>query len=154
VVQPVAYMLRGWRAGARPEARFAMPTPTRRAEMNTNEARELFGYGSWAIARMFSSTEALSAEQLEAPATSSFPSASATLGHIIEADWIWMRRWLGHSPTSAPIWHGRSSLTELKVQCAAVEGERRAIVCGRRGATPRRPKTWPRDGDTPAERAI
>jgi len=96
--------------------------------MTTNEARELFDYGSWAAARVFSAAEALTEEQLEAPATSSFPSVSATLAHIVGAEWIWLRRWLGDSPTSAPVWGGKPNLTDLKVQLAAVEAERASFL--------------------------
>jgi hypothetical protein len=48
-------------------------------DMTTGEARELFGYGSWATARMFSAAEALTQEQHETPVPSSFPSIQ--LGH-------------------------------------------------------------------------
>jgi uncharacterized damage-inducible protein DinB len=93
-------------------------------EMTTDEARELFGYGSWATARMFSAAEALAEEQVNAPAASSFPSVGATLAHIVAAEWIWSRRWLGESPTSAPAWAAKASLGELKAEFKAVEAER------------------------------
>jgi len=96
--------------------------------MTIEEARELFGYGSWATARMFSAAEALTQEQLEAPAASSFPSIRATLGHIVGAEWLWLRRWLGDSPTSMPAWADEPTLTELKVQLAAIEAERASFL--------------------------
>ena len=96
--------------------------------MTTEEARELFGFGSWATARMFSAAEALPPEELDAPAVSSFPSLRATLAHIVGAEWIWLRRWLGESPASAPVWAGEPTLSELKSQLAAVEAERGAFL--------------------------
>jgi uncharacterized damage-inducible protein DinB len=96
--------------------------------MTTGEARELFGYGSWANARMFGAAEALPQEQLGAVAASSFPSVRATLSHIVGAEWVWLRRWLGESPTSVPAWTGKSSLAELKAELAAVEAERASFL--------------------------
>jgi uncharacterized damage-inducible protein DinB len=97
-------------------------------EMTTAEAREMFDYGSWATALMFDAAEALTQEQLEAPAVSSFPSIHATLAHIVGAEWIWLRRWLGDSPTSAPVWAGKPTLAELKIQLATVEAERTGFL--------------------------
>jgi uncharacterized damage-inducible protein DinB len=97
-------------------------------EMTIAEAREMFGYGSWATALMFIAAEALTQEQLEALAVSSFPSIHATLAHIVGAEWIWLRRWLGDSPTSAPVWAGTPTLAELKIQLVAVEAERASFL--------------------------
>ncbi|HEX4966082.1 MAG TPA: DinB family protein [Thermoanaerobaculia bacterium] len=96
--------------------------------MTTGEARELFGYESWATALMFSAAEALTQEQREALAASSFPSISATLAHIVAVEWIWLRRWLGDSPKSMPAWADKPTLAELKVQLAAVEAERTSFL--------------------------
>lgn len=96
--------------------------------MTINEARELFGYGSWATARMFSAAEALAEEQVDAPAASSFPSVRATLAHIVGAEWIWSRRWLSESPTSLPAWAAKASLGELKRELEAVEAERTSLL--------------------------
>ncbi len=96
--------------------------------MTTDEARQLFGYGSWATALMFTAAEALTQEQLAAPVASSFPSISATLAHIVGTEWIWLRRWLGTSPASEPDWALKPALTELKVQLAAIEAERASFL--------------------------
>jgi uncharacterized damage-inducible protein DinB len=96
--------------------------------MNTDEAQQLFGYGSWATALMFSAAETLTHEQLEAPVASSFPSIRATLAHLVVTEWTWLRRWLGDSPKSAPAWADQPTLTELKVQLAAIEAERASFL--------------------------
>jgi len=96
--------------------------------MTTGEAKELFDYGSWANARMLAAAEGLAAEQLDAAAASSFPSVRATLAHIVAAEWIWVRRWLGESPASAPAWAGGATLAELRTHLAAVEAERAALL--------------------------
>src|SRR5436305_1261056 len=99
--------------------------------MTTDEARQLFHYNAWATARMFSAAEALTAEQLEAPLVSSFPSLMATLAHIVATEWIWLQRWLGESPTGAPAWAAEPSLRGLKAQLSAIEAERSALLAGR-----------------------
>ncbi len=97
--------------------------------MTTDEARQLFGYGSWANGRMLAVAEALPSEQFEAAVSSSFPSVGATLAHLIGAEWIWLRRWLGES-LPAPAWAAKPNLAELKVQLAAVESERSSYLAG------------------------
>jgi uncharacterized damage-inducible protein DinB len=96
--------------------------------MTTDEAAELFAYGSWATARMIRAVETLTQEQLEAVGTSAFPSVLATIAHIVGAEWIWLRRWLGESPASAPVWASTRSLAELKAQLAALEQERGSFL--------------------------
>jgi uncharacterized damage-inducible protein DinB len=92
--------------------------------MTADEARDLFGYSAWANGRMFDAAAALPAEQLSATIASSFPSVLGTLGHIVAAEWIWLRRWLGDSPMAAPAWVAGSSLPELRARLGEVEAER------------------------------
>lgn len=54
--------------------------------MTITEARELFGYESWANARMFEAAGELTQEQCDAVVASSFPSIGATLAHIVSAE--------------------------------------------------------------------
>ena len=96
--------------------------------MTIAEAKEIFGYASWATALVLQAAESLPREQLDAPAVSSFPSIGATLSHIVGAEWLWLRRWQGESPTSAPIWAGTPTLSEIKAELAAVEAERAAFL--------------------------
>ena len=122
--------------------------------MTTAEAAELFGYSSWANARMFGAAEALTQEQLEAAVASSFPSVLATLGHVVGSEWIWMRRWLGESPTSAPEWVGDATLAELKRRLAAVEAERASFLAGVTDADLERAVTYRGMDGQPFSRAL
>jgi uncharacterized damage-inducible protein DinB len=92
--------------------------------MTIQEARELFSYCAWANDRMFSAAEALSPEQLLATAASSFPSVRGTLGHIVGAEWLWLRRWRGESPSAAPAWVTGSTLADLRGHLSTLEAER------------------------------
>jgi uncharacterized damage-inducible protein DinB len=97
--------------------------------MTINEANELFGYGSWANARMFEAAESLPEEQVVAGATSSFPSVGATLAHIVGAEWIWLRRWLGDNPRSFPAWTSTyPGLMALRAELTALEAERASFL--------------------------
>jgi uncharacterized damage-inducible protein DinB len=92
--------------------------------MTADEARELFAYGVWANGVVFDAVEALTPEQLTTPVASSFPSVRGTLGHIVAAEWVWLRRWLGESPSAMPAWVAGTSLPELRGRLGAVEAER------------------------------
>jgi uncharacterized damage-inducible protein DinB len=77
---------------------------------------------------MFGAAEALAPEQVAVTIASSFPSIRETLAHIVGTEWIWLRRWLGDSPTARPGWVAESSLSELRARLAAVESERDAFL--------------------------
>jgi uncharacterized damage-inducible protein DinB len=98
--------------------------------MTRDEAKQLFDYGVWANALFFRVAEGLTREQAEAPAAGSFPSIVGTLGHIVSAEWVWLRRWLGESPAAMPEWVTRPSVAELKDKLAAVEAERGSFLAG------------------------
>jgi uncharacterized damage-inducible protein DinB len=93
-----------------------------------DEARELFGYGSWANGLTLAAAKALTPEQLVAPVVSSFPSVLATLAHLVGVEWLWLRRWTGDDPGSMPEWVGAPDLPDLEARLAAVEVERAAFL--------------------------
>jgi len=98
--------------------------------MTIDEARNLLDYNVWANARMFDAVEPLASDRLTMSVASSFPSIRATIGHIVVAEWVWLRRWLGESPGAAPAWATESSLAELKAKLERVEAERAAFIGG------------------------
>lgn len=67
-----------------------------------DEIRGLYGYNRWANDTILDATAELSAEELERDLHSSFPSVRDTLVHMVWAEWIWLCRWHGESPTAAP----------------------------------------------------
>lgn len=70
--------------------------------MTPDEVRTLFDYNSWANQRALSAAEKLSAEQFTRPMGSSFSSVRDTLAHICGAEWIWLERFQGRSPSALP----------------------------------------------------
>jgi uncharacterized damage-inducible protein DinB len=62
--------------------------------------RELYGYNRWANARIFEAVRPLTPEQFGRDLGSSYPSVRDTLAHIVWAEWLWLQRWQGTSPTN------------------------------------------------------
>ena len=70
--------------------------------MNVEDFRLLYDYNSWANQRMVDSCDALGEEQFTRDLKSSFNSVRDTLVHIVAAEWIWLERWHGRTPTGFP----------------------------------------------------
>jgi uncharacterized damage-inducible protein DinB len=62
--------------------------------------RELFEYNYWARDRQLQACAAITQEQFLRPMGSSFSSLRDTLAHLVAAEWVWLERWRGHSPTA------------------------------------------------------
>lgn len=110
--------------------------------MNREEARTLFVYDAWANALMFEAVAALPPEQPTRPVAGSFPSLLATLAHIVGAEWIWMRHWLGESPTEVPGWLRTPALADIRARLAVVEHERDTFLAKLSDADLARPITY------------
>jgi len=102
---------------------------------------ELFDYNYWARDRQLEACATLTPEQFLRPLGNSFSSLRDTLAHLVGAEWIWLERWLGHTPRSMPSW-------EL-ITTAAVERRWRALVGAEwirlerwLGRTPRSMSAW------------
>jgi uncharacterized damage-inducible protein DinB len=70
--------------------------------MNVEDFRFLYDYNTWANERTLDSCTALGEEQLTRDLKSSFNSVRDTLVHIVSAEWIWLERWHGRTPTAFP----------------------------------------------------
>src|SRR5258708_16177963 len=70
--------------------------------MSPEEIRVLYDYNAWANRRSLSAAAALTPEQFTKPMGSSFSSVRDTLAHIFGAEWIWLERFQGRSPSSLP----------------------------------------------------
>lgn len=96
--------------------------------MTAREARELFAYNRWANARFVEAVAALGDEQRRQRIESSFPSILETLAHVVGAEWVWLRRWLGENPTAFPPWLDGASFDQLRSRLATIEDEREAYL--------------------------
>ncbi|HWV35489.1 MAG TPA: DinB family protein [Thermomicrobiales bacterium] len=62
--------------------------------------RESFAYDDWARERILAAARKLDPDALVRDFGSSFPSILATLIHMVQADWTWLRRWTGESASA------------------------------------------------------
>ena len=70
--------------------------------MTPQEMRTLYDYNAWANHRSLDAASSLTGEQFVQPMGSSFGSVRDTLAHIYGAEWIWLERFQGRSPSSLP----------------------------------------------------
>jgi uncharacterized damage-inducible protein DinB len=70
--------------------------------MSPEEMCQLYDYNVWANRRSLSAAAALAPEQFTKPMGNSFPSVRDTLAHVFGAEWIWLERFQGRSPSSLP----------------------------------------------------
>jgi uncharacterized damage-inducible protein DinB len=110
--------------------------------MDTAELNDLVGYDEWANARLVTAFQELSDEMFGTPVASSFGSLRDTFAHIVSAEWIWLRRWKGESPTALPAWLGSGSREELLAQLAGVEKERAEFLAALSAAGLRAPISY------------
>src|SRR5215475_13864133 len=70
--------------------------------MTPEEMRTLYDYNAWANDRQMRAASKLTADQFIKPLGSSFGSVRDTLAHIYGAEWLWLERFQGRSPSSLP----------------------------------------------------
>lgn len=97
--------------------------------MSLDLIRGLYDYHRWANRRLFEVAAGLGTEPASRDLGSqwSFPTVTRMFGHLYGADWIWLERWLGRSPTRLP---GAEfpSLAALRPAWDALEREQTAFV--------------------------
>jgi uncharacterized damage-inducible protein DinB len=96
--------------------------------MNVSEALELIAYDEWANARLATVVRELPEEIVTRPVASSFGSLRDTLAHIVFAEWVWLRRWKGDSPTGGPPGLTDASRAQLLDKLTEVEAERAELL--------------------------
>ncbi len=89
--------------------------------MNVQDFRLLYDFDSWANRRIVEACEGLSEEQFTRNLGNSFPSVRDTLFHICGAEWIWLERWHGRSPTAIPSAADYPHLDAVRRRWAEVE---------------------------------
>ncbi|HEX6307687.1 MAG TPA: DinB family protein [Longimicrobiales bacterium] len=96
--------------------------------MTTDEVKGLFAYNRWANDRVLRAAGTLSPEQFTRDLGSSYPSIAATLAHILGAEWVWLSRWNGISPTALPADWELGTLEDLGRRWQAVEAEQTRFI--------------------------
>ncbi|MGD8495185.1 MAG: DinB family protein [Gemmatimonadales bacterium] len=119
------------------------------------EIRELFAYDRWASRRILDAVSRLTPEEFDRDLGSSHPSVRATLAHLLAANWVWLERWLGRSPSGLPDagWDV-GTLEALRAKWADVERARRAFVDGLADGDLERPLAYRNTGGEPFEQPL
>ena len=97
--------------------------------MDVQMIQGLYDYHRWANRRLFEVTAALGEEAAaqEVGKQFSYPTVRRMFAHIYGADWVWLMRWKGTSPTKLP--GGEiQSLAELRERWDAFEKEQQAFI--------------------------
>jgi uncharacterized damage-inducible protein DinB len=68
--------------------------------MDLDDIRALYDYNRWADHRTLAAAARLDKATFVRPMGNSFSSVRDTLAHILGAEWIWLERWNGISPTA------------------------------------------------------
>jgi uncharacterized damage-inducible protein DinB len=98
--------------------------------MTTPELVALVDYHYWARDRLLEAVEPLTAEQFTRDLGNSFRSVRDTLSHIHGAEWVWLSRLEGQSPTSLLAHDRFPDLAAARTEWAASEARLRALVSG------------------------
>ena len=72
--------------------------------MNLSDIQQLFAYTVWANDLAMAAAAQLPEEHLHRDFGISHKSIFGTLVHMAGAEWIWLQRWHGYSPTKAEAW--------------------------------------------------
>jgi uncharacterized damage-inducible protein DinB len=91
--------------------------------------RAFYDYHRWANRRLFEVAVKLGedAASREVGNQFSYPTVRRMLAHIYAADWVWLMRWKGTSPTKLP-GGDIQSLAELRERWDALEKEQQAFI--------------------------
>jgi uncharacterized damage-inducible protein DinB len=98
--------------------------------MNLADIKRLFNYMEWANDLALDAAAKLPDEGLRNECGISHGSIFGTLVHMAGAEWIWLERWNGHSPSKAEAWS--SWTTEACADVGGLKERWRALVDRRR----------------------
>lgn len=91
--------------------------------------RGLYDYHRWANRRLFEAAATLGADvDREVGKQFSAPTVKGMLAHVYGADWIWLSRWKGTSPTRIPDGTDFATLDDLRRTWDELEREQQAFL--------------------------
>ena len=98
--------------------------------MDRQQLLHLIDYHYWARDRMLAALDPLPQHLYEKPLGSSFPSIRETAVHVYSAEWVWLERWHGTSPTVPLKVEDFPDVGALRTAWSALEGKMRSYVAG------------------------
>lgn len=90
----------------------------------------LYRYDSWANELVLDAVSRLTADEFTQDLKNSHGSIRGTLVHIVWAEWIWLRRWKGESPTIVFSPADFPDVARLRERFRAVAAERDTFLNG------------------------
>jgi len=96
--------------------------------MDLRAIKTLYEYNSWANERALNAASRLAPADFTRNLKSSYPSIRDTLTHLVWAEWIWLERWNGLSPTVIFSPDDFPSTAILRKRFQAVAAERFAFL--------------------------
>jgi uncharacterized damage-inducible protein DinB len=110
--------------------------------MDRQDILTLYEYNRWANGRTLEVVEKLDAAAFLKDLKSSFPSVRDTLAHILNAEWLWLRRWQGESQRTGLAAADFPTVASLRERFTAVDRERQAWLEGLSEETLTRPFSY------------
>lgn len=98
--------------------------------MTVEMIRTMYRYNAWANARILGTTQHLTPAQLVAGGGASFDSVRDTLVHTMAAQWLYLERWHGRSPTSMPAGEDFADLASVRARWDEIERDTAVFVAG------------------------
>jgi uncharacterized damage-inducible protein DinB len=98
--------------------------------MTPEEMVQLYDFNSWANHRSMEAVSAVTSELFTKPLGSSFSSLRDTLAHICGAEWVWLQRFQGTSPSAMPDNSQFADLASLRAHWQSVDTNLLAFVRG------------------------
>jgi len=101
--------------------------------MHRTDIEDLFAYTAWANDRVLDAAASLSDDELRADRKISHGSILGTLTHMAGAEWIWLERWHGRSPSGPQAWEQWlperwRAVAELRARWNELADDRRALL--------------------------
>ena len=98
--------------------------------MNKQDVEYLYDFNRWANARVLDAVSKLTPEQFARDLQSSHRSVRDTLVHILAAEWIWLERWKGVSPSALLNPTEFPTVESLAKRWATLEGDYAKFIKG------------------------
>jgi uncharacterized damage-inducible protein DinB len=96
--------------------------------MTVEMIRTMYRYNAWANAQVLKAAAGVTVSQLLAGGGASFDSLRDTLAHTMAAQWLYLERWQGRSPTSMPAGQDFNDLASIRGRWGEIERDTAAFV--------------------------
>lgn len=88
------------------------------------DLNDLLTFHDWATRVLFEAVGGLSPDQWTAEVGGSFATIQGTMAHMVGAEWIWLERWRGQSPSFWPDWLSEPRAKDLEARWEGVAEDR------------------------------